>query len=376
MAYLLLIVRQGEDILGFAAYDRNLARVEFDESTIGIALRRDPCLKMRQLFAIKSTLVYLDGNNPTTQPGRILVPVVYQDGTVTGLQQNRHQEENIVCMNEISFMHLCVEMRTRLRYPADIAYCCFNEFTKSDRFRLNCVHFFEEYAKWKDTSDNICRCYEFHLVVNYSLKVAFVIEISAKNCKPTVNYAWCGRMLSLVRKREQLEETMAWLSTLGGGFSALGDYFTTFSEKAGCLSMTQLRVAIEMGDPIMAAKCRLFYALSLMQRDMLRTSKTIIRMVYNFATHFKIRDQKLLDMCHGMWNKLRFYYQKKARRKTNGYHHKVQDYNDNRLLNGNREKSGTQQQVTRDGWIPLRDTCSISIGTQTDLSCVQVYDVS
>jgi len=29
-------------------------------------------------------------------------------------------------------------------------------------------------------------------------------------------------------KRKILEETMAWLSTLGGGYSSLGDYFTQF----------------------------------------------------------------------------------------------------------------------------------------------------
>lgn len=32
----------------------------------------------------------------------------------------------------------------------------------------------------------------------------------------------------LVQKRMILEETMAWLSTLGGGYSSLGDYFRHF----------------------------------------------------------------------------------------------------------------------------------------------------
>ena len=46
---------------------------------------------------------------------------------------------------------------------------------------------------------------------------------------------------------------------------------------AGSISVTQLRIALELGDPIMAAKCRLFLAQSLMQRGQLRKSKEIIR---------------------------------------------------------------------------------------------------
>ena len=41
-------------------------------------------------------------------------------------------------------------------------------------------------------------------------------------------------MISLVLKRVQLEDAMNWLSTIGGAYSALGDYFISFVSKFFC----------------------------------------------------------------------------------------------------------------------------------------------
>ncbi|KAH3884606.1 hypothetical protein DPMN_008589 [Dreissena polymorpha] len=138
-----------------------------------------------------------------------------------------------------------------------------------------------------------------------------VIEPPAvKVCK-----AWCHRLEGLVKKREFLEETMAWLSTLGGGYSSLGDYFRHFSVRAGEISIQQFRIALEMGDPVMVSKCRLFYAQSLMQLGPLRMSKLMIRQEFHTA-RYVLKDQKLVDMCKGMWSKLQFCYAKKRVKPT------------------------------------------------------------
>jgi hypothetical protein len=46
---------------------------------------------------------------------------------------------------------------------------------------------------------------------------------------------------------------------------------------AGNISFKQLQVAMELADPVSIARCRLFFALSLMQRGYLEKSRHIIR---------------------------------------------------------------------------------------------------
>ncbi|ESO97981.1 hypothetical protein LOTGIDRAFT_103988, partial [Lottia gigantea] len=121
------------------------------------------------------------------------------------------------------------------------------------------------------------------------------------------------RINYLVRKRCELEENMAWLSTLGGGYSSLGDYFTYCAKKAGKISKYQLKLAIEMSDPIMASKCRVFWAQSLLQQGHLKLVKKIVWNVYQYAKHNGIKDMRLENMCQSVWNRLKYLYK---------YHHK------------------------------------------------------
>ena len=48
----------------------------------------------------------------------------------------------------------------------------------------------------------------------------------------------CDKIIDLVIKRMILEDAMNWLSTLGGAYSALGDYFEHHVRKDGALSST------------------------------------------------------------------------------------------------------------------------------------------
>lgn len=88
------------------------------------------------------------------------------------------------------------------------------------------------------------------------------------------------------------------LSTLGGACSAMGEYDSKFvsflcsslkkrkiktnnnvlqADYAAFISIKQLQLAIEHGDPILISRCRLFIALALIQKDQLAKAKTIIR---------------------------------------------------------------------------------------------------
>ncbi|VDL90138.1 unnamed protein product [Schistocephalus solidus] len=112
---------------------------------------------------------------------------------------------------------------------------------------------------------------------------------------------------------------MSWLSTLGGGFSCLGDKFEDAAEIAGAISLRQMRLANFMQVPFFQARCRLFFAQSMMQRGKLKLSADIIRQVllflpfwlwsvYKFSKEAPFYDnppELHLDlMCRGLWTRL------------------------------------------------------------------------
>ncbi|XP_013399758.1 uncharacterized protein LOC106165941 [Lingula anatina] len=133
--------------------------------------------------------------------------------------------------------------------------------------------------------------------------------------KIPIDFAWCYRVTDMVVQRLILDEAMAWLSTLGGAYSALGEYFQFHAQQAGNVSMKQLKVALKVGDPISIAKCKVFYAQSLVQQGHWKLAKKIIRVQYQFAITMGRRDKILVSMCHALWGKLQ--YLKRQRKSTN-----------------------------------------------------------
>nr|CDS27846.2 expressed protein [Hymenolepis microstoma] len=104
------------------------------------------------------------------------------------------------------------------------------------------------------------------------------------------------------------QEAMSWLSTLGGGFSCLGDRFEDAAEIAGQISLRQMYLALTMKIPVFQARCRLFYAQSLMQRGRLNAAARMIRDVYAFSKTASAVDNppevRLNLMCQGLWKRL------------------------------------------------------------------------
>lgn len=116
----------------------------------------------------------------------------------------------------------------------------------------------------------------------------------------------------MVLKKAELEYIMSWLSTLGGAFSCLGDDAIRFADIAGKISVKQFNIAITMGDPITISKCKLYYAISLIQLGKLKKAKYILRAEYKFALTQIENDKRLVRMCLGIWEKLKYsYYQNK-----------------------------------------------------------------
>uniref|UniRef100_A0A182J4F0 Uncharacterized protein n=1 Tax=Anopheles atroparvus TaxID=41427 RepID=A0A182J4F0_ANOAO len=118
----------------------------------------------------------------------------------------------------------------------------------------------------------------------------------------------------------ELTELMAWLSTLGGAFSALGDYQQACAETAGKISIHQMKLAFRLGDPALVARCQLYLAISLIQKAEFAAAKQIVQRVYRSEKKKPDPETRLLNMCQGIWAKLRYEYdlhqRQEAHRKT------------------------------------------------------------
>lgn len=70
--------------------------------------------------------------------------------------------------------------------------------------------------------------------------------------------------------------------------------------------MQQLRIALRIGDPLTAARCKLYAAISLMQRGFYKQAKFIVQSQYMFVKSQLVVDERLIKMCCGVWTKLRY----------------------------------------------------------------------
>ncbi|ELU01463.1 hypothetical protein CAPTEDRAFT_148849 [Capitella teleta] len=123
-----------------------------------------------------------------------------------------------------------------------------------------------------------------------------------------IDYAWDYRIRCIIEKTAVLDDAMNWLNTLGGGYSALGDYSDSHSESAARIALRQWKIASELGNDPIVVRCYLYMSLSLMQRGYLRTSKYILRCQYYRAQHLPIVDRCLFAMCQGLWSRLKHLY--------------------------------------------------------------------
>ncbi|CAE1255450.1 unnamed protein product [Acanthosepion pharaonis] len=190
-----------------------------------------------------------------------------------------------------------------LTLDSHVASCAAHELALSRIFRKK----FLKYAKSKVGLSHSFNNVDDHEDVKL-VWIPFVIEIQLEYPKQKIDYSWFYRIQSLVILKLKTEESMALLSTLGGGFSALGDYYEKHSLEAGKIALRQLKIAFMICDPLIAARCYLYIALSLMQRGYLKKSKLIIRKQYSFAKDHFIKDYRLIAMCRGLWSRLQFMY--------------------------------------------------------------------
>ncbi|CAG9768060.1 unnamed protein product [Ceutorhynchus assimilis] len=124
--------------------------------------------------------------------------------------------------------------------------------------------------------------------------------------KNLIDYNWNDRLNELVRERCEVDHALSWLSTLGGAFSALGDYFENCAETAGKISFHQLKLAMRIDDPNIQSRCRLYLSLSLIQKKKYRLASRIVRTEFQLARNQTVVDSRLVKMCKGIWSKLQY----------------------------------------------------------------------
>ncbi|KAK2154475.1 hypothetical protein LSH36_268g02029 [Paralvinella palmiformis] len=192
------------------------------------------------------------------------------------------------------------------KHSAVLAKLIMQELKVSHIFRQNFVRY--AFSHWERM-----KCQYIEWKTDCTVPSVLIIGLEWPN-QNILDYKWNYRLCKLTIRALQLADGMNWLNTLGGGYSALGDYSRQHAKHAGQISCRQLCCAVEMGDPSTVIRCHLYYALSLMQTGRLRGSKYTIRRCYKKAQSLIVPDLQLLAMCKGMWSRLQYKYMQKKNR--------------------------------------------------------------
>ncbi|XP_055547024.1 uncharacterized protein F58A4.6 [Wyeomyia smithii] len=127
--------------------------------------------------------------------------------------------------------------------------------------------------------------------------------------KQPIDYKWGERANRLIWERIEVDEMISWLSTLGGAFSALGDYKLECADVAGKISIQQMKLAMRIGEPSLIARCKLYLAIAMIQRYNFAGAKQMIVQIYRNEKRQYEPDSRLLKMCLGIWAKLKYEYE-------------------------------------------------------------------
>ncbi|KFM58935.1 hypothetical protein X975_22171, partial [Stegodyphus mimosarum] len=160
-------------------------------------------------------------------------------------------------IDELAFSFIMFELRRSKTFRMRILSKLFIQFSKRQRETISNQKF---------------RC---QLCNKIMWLVCVIVFITAAK-KNIIDYKWNKNIEILVNEKCELENAMAWLSTLGGAFSALGDSYLHCAEKAGAISMQQLYIALRLGDPLTICRCKIYLTMSLLQRGYYRKTKKML----------------------------------------------------------------------------------------------------
>ncbi|XP_060074598.1 uncharacterized protein LOC132554310 [Ylistrum balloti] len=306
MSRVLIYVRGDHSVEEYCFFSRELSPVLIDYQEVGVTLLYDTKTKHTHLCLIK-----FDPDNPknfidesqknetsnnsypgirTSQNAQCVYSNENKGNTKNDFQNPSH-------LLQMSFSDIVPVKEAILPFDAHLVSCICFELKRSRIFRRRFLKFVARNFGFKPfivptsvTISHVCEFFDSVVLVPYVVKLVLLYP------KQKIDYAWNYRIGSQITRRLMLDDAMNWLSTLGGGYSSLGDYFQHHAEEAGRISVQQLKLAEQMGDPIMSARCRLFYAQSLMQRGFVKQCKIIVRAQRYFCKSLFASDDKLLAL--------------------------------------------------------------------------------
>ncbi|UMM24545.1 hypothetical protein L5515_004730 [Caenorhabditis briggsae] len=145
---------------------------------------------------------------------------------------------------------------------------------------------------------------EIRSFYNISDKNEVHIEILVKNPPQNIDFGWERRMKHLFRYMLDLEKLMWNLSTLGGAYSAMGDFDTDYAKTAMKITTHQISLAKKYGDPVILARCYLYTALAEAQLGNLIQAVHIVRAVRHWSKQ-NPNTEIVQRCCEGVYQKLR-----------------------------------------------------------------------
>ncbi|XP_075219505.1 uncharacterized protein F58A4.6 isoform X2 [Lycorma delicatula] len=171
----------------------------------------------------------------------------------------------------------------------------------------------EEPNEQEDTTPSMSRSRSLLSLFTFDVDLPHPSLVIVTRCE---NVNRNERLETMCLERRELDHAMSWLSTLGGAFSALGEKYEHFAYMAGRTSVEQFRLAIRLGDDLIVARCKLYYALSLIQRGYLSPARKIVKQQYDLAKNSVVVDNRLVRMCLGIWAKLKYEYAERRNKKN------------------------------------------------------------
>ncbi|XP_054714996.1 uncharacterized protein LOC129224545 [Uloborus diversus] len=225
-------------------------------------------------------------------------------------------KELCLCVERILYLKWIRQVKVRM--DASFFSVLMLELNRSKQFRWNVLSkLYKEYFK---RSRNASNSVDRRVLCAFCSRCLWMISITVYLFIPNkniVDYKWNKKIEILANEKCELENAMVWLSTLGGAFSALGDSYLNCAEKAGDISIRQLHIALRLGDPLTVCRCKIYFAMSLLQRGYYKKTKRIIRDMYNFSTKGEgSKDFRLRNMCIAVWNKLKYVLSQKSIKNT------------------------------------------------------------
>ncbi|KAF8359842.1 hypothetical protein PRIPAC_94837 [Pristionchus pacificus] len=138
--------------------------------------------------------------------------------------------------------------------------------------------------------------------ISYDEPFLYRIRVIGGTPSEPIVLSWERRIHSLLKKYLELEKTLWTLSTLGGAYSALADYDSVHTCTVREISLYQLAIARELGDPVTEAKCCLYLALSEAQQGKMEEAKRVVRRIIRIGD--SVQSPPLMASSRGVYAKI------------------------------------------------------------------------